>query len=669
MLKSVSVAGVAALVFATYAGASVDPSAMDLTVKPQDDFYLYANGTWVKNNPVPPEFNVWGSIYIVRDQLVVDMDTCCKAAAAKGASGSPIERLVGDLYSSGIDQAAVDAAGIAPLKPELDRIAALASPADAVVEIGHLASMGVSAGFGFGSGADAKDSGMDIAQLRQGGLGLPDRDYYLKDDEKSKTLRAQYVEHVSKMLQLLGQSPDEAAAGASAVMKLETALATASLSREVLRNPYASYHKMAVADLAKFTGDLDWAAYFAATGAPAFDQVNFSHPDFFKAFAGQLHSTPAGDWQEYLRWHLVHELAANLPTAIETESFRFYGQILAGTKVERPRWKRVVTEVDGDVGEALGQLYVARFFPPQAKARMLKLVDTLMDALREDLSTLAWMDAATRAKAVAKLDAMTVKIAYPDAWRDYSALVIDRGPYVINVIRAQEFEERRELMKIGKPVDSKEWGMTPPTLNAYYRPQGNEIVFPAGILQPPMFDMSADDAANYGSIGSIIGHEMTHGFDDHGRLYDGKGNLTDWWTPESANAFKARAAVIVKQFDDFTVLDGVHVIGLRTQGENIADLGGLKIAYSAMEKALAGKPRVLIDGFTPEQRFFLSYASYWKSDIRPETLRVRILTDPHAPNPFRCNGPLSNMDEFAQAFGIPEGSPMRRPAAERVSIW
>jgi predicted metalloendopeptidase len=694
MLKPVLSACVAALSVIVCARASVDPATFDLSVKPQDNFFQYANGTWLKNNPIPAEYSRWGSFDALRVRNVELLNKLCEAAAAKGAAGTPVERMVGDFYASGMDEAAANAAGATALQPEFDRIAALKTPAEVMGEIAHLHTMGFPAGFLFYSAADAKNSSMDIATLRQGGLGLPDRDYYLNDDDKSKKTRAQYLEHVSKTLQLLGDTPEAADAGAKSVMGIETELAKASLSREVLRNPYASYHKMPVTDLAKYTGDLDWPAYFSAAGAPAFDSVNFQQPEFFKAFAAQLSGTPVSDWRAYLRWHLAHNVSPYLSEPFVQENFHFYSEILTGTTKMLPRWKRVVAEVDGDIGEDLGQLYVAQYFTPEAKARILRMVADLRAALREDLSTLAWMDEATRAKAVVKLDAFTVKMGYPDTWRDYSALTIDRGPYVLNVIRANQFESHRILAKIGKPVDRAEWEMTPPTVNAYYNPARNEIVFPAGILQPPFFDPNADDAVNYGGIGAVIGHEMTHGFDDQGRQYDPQGNLTDWWSVDSANKFKVRAAGIVKQFSDYTVLDGVHLIGERTQGENIADLGGLKIAYAALQKDLAdkrreetrgfgghmreamdavrypqGRPEKRIDGFTPEQRFFLSFASVWSGSIRPEALRLRVKTDPHSPSEFRCNGPLSNLDEFAAAFDVPEGAPMRRPASERVTIW
>jgi putative endopeptidase len=669
MLKHMLAAGMAAGFLVVGARGSVDPATFDLTVKPQDDFFRYADGTWIKNNPIPDEYSRWGNFDALQVRNVELLNGICQAAAAKGPAGSPLDRMVGDFYVSGMDEAAVNAAGAAPLRAELDLIAAIKTPADVMAEIAHLQSIGCPVGFAFFSSADAKNSDMEIAQLRQGGLGLPNRDYYINDDDKSKKVREQYVEHVSKTLQLLGDDPAAADAGAKSVLALETELAKASLSPEVLRNPYASYHKMPVTDLAKYTGDVDWPAFFHGVGSPVLTEVNFQQPDFFKAFAGQLASVPAADWQTYLRWHLGRHESPYLSDPFVQENFHFYSEQLNGTTKILPRWKRVVAEIDGDVGESLGQLYVSEYFPPEAKARILKLVADLRSALRDDLSTLPWMDDATRAKAIVKLDAYTVKMGYPDKWRDYSALTIDRGPYVLNVMRADTFEERRLLAKIGKPVDRAEWGMTPPTVNAYYNPSRNEIVFPAGILQPPFFDPKADDASNYGAIGVVIGHEMTHGFDDQGRQYDPKGNLADWWSADSANRFKERSSGIVRQFSGYTVLDGVHLIGERTQGENIADLGGLKIAYAALQKALVGQSRAKIDGFTPEQRFFISYASVWAGSIRPEALRVRVKTDPHSPGEFRVNGPLSNLDEFAAAFDVPEGAPMRRAAADRVTIW
>jgi putative endopeptidase len=686
-MRKISLAAVAAvLVLTASAHAGIEPKNFDLTVKPQDDFFRYANGTWLKNVTIPASEGRWGSFSELRDRNWQNVRIICDRAAAKGAAATGAERMVGDFYASGMDETAIDAAGITPLKPELDAIAAIKTPAGVMAAIARLQRTGVSAGFGFTGQPDAKNSTMNIAQLRQGGLSLPgtgqvsDREYYLNDDEKSVTLRDHYVAHVAKMLGLAGDAPAAAQAGAVAVLKLETEFAKISLSRALLRNPQASYHKMPAADLPKFTGDLDWAAYFKATGAPAFTELNLAHPDFFKGFAAQLKSTPVADWQAYLRWHLLNAAAPYLAAPFAQENYRFYDAELRGVKEPMARWRRVVAWTDGSrldgfagteggIGDALGQLYVAEFFPPEAKVRVLKLVEDLRVSLRERIQALEWMDAATKTKALAKLDAFSVKMGYPDKWRDYRGLRIDRGPFVLNVLRAREFLAAENRARIGRPVDKTEWTMTPPTVNASYSSSFNGIQFPAGILQPPFFDPKEDDAVNYGGIGTVIGHEMTHGFDDSGRQYDAQGNLVDWWTPESAERYKVRAAGVVKQFSDYTVLDGVHLKGELTQGENIADLGGIKVAYGALQQALAGKRYAKIDGFTPEQRFFLSYANVWRDAFRDAEQRRRVNIDPHSPGEWRVRGPLSNLDEFAQAFNVPEGAPMRRPAADRVTIW
>ena len=669
-MRKLTLAAAAALTLALgLARAEVNLPNIDPAVKPQDDFYRYANGNWQKAILIPADQSRWGSFDMLRERNEGNLRAICERVAALPTGATPIEKMVGDFYASGMDEAAVNAAGIKPLQSELDRIAAIKTPADVLSAIAHLKLEGSSVGFGFFAGPDAKDSNTNIAQLFQGGLGLPDRDYYFNDDEKSQKLRQQYVAHVAKMLVLIGDSPEAAQAGAQSVMRLETLLAQASLARVKLRNPYASYHKIPVADLAKTTGALDWGGFFAALGTPTFTGINLAHPDFFKGFAAQLAATPVADWQAYLRWNLVHDCAPFLSEPLVKENFSFYGTILTGVKEMRPRWKRVVGVTDAEIGEALGQLYVAAYFPPEAKARVLQLVADLRAALRARLQTLEWMDDATRAKAVAKLDAYSVKMGYPDKWKDYSSVKIDRGSYLANIRQAEAFEVRRNFNKIGQPVDKTEWRMTPPTVNAYYSASDNGIVFPAGILQPPFFDPKTDDAANFGGIGVVIGHEMTHGFDDRGRQYDAAGNLTDWWTPASAEKFKARAAGVVQQFSSYTVLDGVHLKGELTQGENIADLGGLKVSYAALQLALAGKPHDPLDGFTPEQRFFLSHASVWRDTMRPEEQRRRVNVDPHSPGYWRVNGPLSNLDEFFPAFNVPEGAPMRRPAAQRVTIW
>jgi predicted metalloendopeptidase len=658
----------AALLLATVARAGLDPANFDPSVRPQDDFYEYAAGGWIKSHPAPPAYSRWGAFNEVDERNKTALHAILDRAAA-ATDRDRITQQAGDFYASGMDEAAIDVAGVEPLRPELARIAAIASTADLQATLARLHLLGINAGFGFGSEPDPKNSAMAIAGGEQGGLGLPERDYYLRTDDKSVQLRAQYVAHVAKMLELGGDAPADAQAGALAVLKLETALARASKSRVDLRDPVANYHKMTRAATQALTPHFDWTAFYTGIGLADQGDVDVSQPEFFRAFDGALAETPLSDWRVYLRWHLLHATAAYLGRPLVDENFAFFGRTLTGALELRERWKRVLDSVNGSIGEVLGRLYVAECFPPESKARMLKLVGNLRAALRDRLGTLEWMDEPTRAAALAKLDAFGVKVGYPDRWIDYSSLMVDRGPYVLNVLRAREFNVRRDLDKIGKPVDRGEWLMTPPTVNAYYASSMNEIVFPAGILQPPFFDAQADDAVNYGAIGAVIGHEMTHGFDDHGRKFDGHGNLSDWWTPESTRRFTERAAGIVKQFSGYVAVDDLHVNGALTEGENIADLGGVKIAYAALQKALAGQPREMLGGFTPEQRFFLSFGNVWHENIRPQALRLQVNTDPHAPARFRVIGPLSNLDEFAAAFDVPEGSPMRRPPADRVTIW
>jgi putative endopeptidase len=669
-MRKRTVSAVLASLFLTFGlRAGIDPKDFDTSVKPQDDFYEFANGGWLKTNPVPPEYSSWGAFNELDERNKLALRKILdQAAAAKTPDAN--QKRVGDFYASGMDITAIEAAGTRPLRPELDRIAGLKTATDVQAEIARLHLIGVPVCFGFGSEPDPKNSDVVIAAAGQGGLGLPDRDYYLRDDEKSQKLREQYITHVATILRLGGESIEGAIEQTRAVMRIETALAKGSKTRVELRDPVANYHRMTEAELMGQTLHFDWPVYFAAIGVMSPGDIDIGQPEFFKTLDGLLGTTPLADWQAYLRWHLLHDAASSLGADFVDENFDFYGKTLTGQQKLRERWKRVLGVVNGMVGEALGQLYVGQYFPPESKAQMLKLVHNLEEALRDRIDKLEWMDEPTRKLALAKLDAFTVKIGYPDNWRDYSALKIDRGPFVLNVQRASLFLFKRDLAKIGKRVDRTEWSMSPPTVNAYYNPQMNEIVFPAGILQPPFFDPKADDAINYGGIGAVIGHEMTHGFDDQGRQFDAKGNLTDWWTSQSATNFQARAKGIVKQFDDYVAVDDLPVNGLLTTGENIADLGGLKIAYAALQKALAEKPAPdKIDGYTPTQRFFLSWATVWRTNQRPEVARLRAQTDPHSPPRLRVLGPLSNLPEFIDAFDVPEGSPMRRAPADRVEIW
>jgi len=652
----------------------LDPKNLDTSVEPRDDFYLYANGGWLKRNPVPPEYSRWGSFSELEEKNNEALHKIAEKAenTRADATTAPEIQKVGDYYASGMDEKTIESARTKPLEDELKRIDAIKDRSDLLKAIAHLHTIGVDAFFQFGSGQDAKDSTREIAQAVQGGLGLPDRDYYIKTDEDSNKKRAAYIEHVTKMLTLLGETPGKAAEDAKKIMAFETALAKASRTRVELRDPQKNYNKMSPADLQKLTPDWNWSEYFSAINLTEPGDINVGQPDFFKGANAALTKTTIDDWKTYLRWHLINATAPELSKDFVNEDFNFKETTLRGTKQIKPRWKRVVISTDGAIGEALGKLYVSENFPPEAKARALELINNLKEALADRIKTLEWMDEPTKQAALKKLAAFTVKIGYPDKWRDYSTLNVDRGPFVLNSIRAGNFEAKRELNKIGKPVDRTEWGMTPPTVNAYYNPKMNEIVFPAGILQPPFFYAKADDAINYGGIGAVIGHEMTHGFDDQGRQYDDVGNLRDWWSADSAAKFKERSQAVVTQYSEYEPLPGKHVNGELTQGENIADIGGVKLAYAALQKALDKNPGARdkkIDGFTPEQRFFLSFATIWKSKQRDQDLELRLNTDPHSPARYRVNGPLSDSADFQKAFNIPDDSPMVRAPEKRVNIW
>ena len=649
----------------------IDSSNFDTSVKPSDDFFLYANGGWIKKTEIPPEYSRWGSFNILIEQNNDALHTIAENAAKTKAT-DPTTQKVGDYYASGMDEKTIEAMRTKPLQDELAKIDNIKEKQDVLKAIAHLHMIGVNAFFNFGSAQDDKDSTREIAQAVQGGLGMPDRDYYTKDDEASKKLRDQYIAHVTKMLTLLGEPAEKADADAKTIMALETSLAQASRTRVELRDPQKNYNKMTPDEFQKLTPDWNWADYFAAIGLTTPGDIDVHQPDFFKSMNTAFTSTSVDDWKTYLRWHLINAAASALSSDFVNEDFNFKETTLRGTPQIKPRWKRVVTSEDGEIGEALGKLYVDKYFPPQAKARALELINNLKQALSDRIKSLEWMDEPTKQKALEKLAAFQVKIGYPEKWRDYSTLMINRGPFVLNELRSETFEAKRELNKIGKPVDRTEWGMTPPTVNAYYNPKMNEIVFPAGIFQPPFFYATADDAVNYGGIGCVIGHEMTHGFDDQGRQYDKVGNLTVWWTKESADAYETRRKAVVDQYNEYEPLPGLHVNGELTQGENIADIGGVKLAYAALQKALDKHPEERnkkIDGFTPEQRFFLSFAGIWRQKIRDEEQKLRLNTDPHSPGHFRVNGPLSDLPEFAKAFNVPENAPMVRAADKKVNIW
>src|SRR5882724_1452809 len=652
----------------------LDASNRDTSTKPQGDFFMYANGGWIKRTQIPPEYSRWGSF----NQLIENNNDALHDIAEKAESTHVDPRLapetekVSNYYVSGMDEKTIEAMRTKPLDDEFKRIETIKDRNDLLKEIAHLHSIGVGVLFGFGSGQDDKDSTHEIAQAVQGGLGMPDRDYYTKTDEASKKLRDQYVGHVAKMLTLLGEPAETATEQAKKILALETKLAEASRTRVELRDPQKNYNKMSVRQLQELTPDWNWSDYFNVINLLEPGSINVRQPEFFKTVDEVFKSPPLDDWKAYLRWHLVNAAAQELSKDFVDEDFNFRERVLRGTEKIKPRWKRVIASTDDAIGEALGKLYVAFYFPPEAKARALELVNNLKEALADRIKTLDWMDEPTKQEALKKLAAMGVKIGYPDKWLDYSLLPVDRGPFVLNAIRAAKFETTRDLNKIGKLVDPTEWGMTPPTVNAYYNPNRNEIVFPAGILQPPFFYANADDAVNYGGIGAVIGHEMTHGFDDQGRQYDKVGNLTDWWSPQSAEEFKKRSEAIVAQYNEYEPLPGLRVNGQLTQGENIADVGGVKLAYAALQKALDKHPEERnkkIDGLMPEQRFFLSFAAIWRQKIRDEDQKLRLNVDPHSPAQYRVNGPLSDLPEFQKAFNVPDGAPMVRAADKRVNIW
>jgi putative endopeptidase len=651
------------------AARGFDLANLDRSVSPCQNFFEFADGGWMKNNPTPPDRARWG-VFSEMDERNQQILRQILEQAAKDSHAQPGSnwQKIGDYYGSCMNVSAADSAGVTPLEPEFKRIADIHDAASLETEIARLQSMGVDAGFQFGSEQDLKNSTQEIAGAGQGGLGLPNRDYYVEQDAHSKQLRSEYVAHVADMFKLLGDSSAVASREADTVLSLETKLAEGSTPPAGLRDPVKNYHPMTLVQLDDVTPHFSWNHYFAEVGKPQLSGEDMGQPKFFKALDAAIASVPIADWKVYLRWHLVHTAAPALSEKFVDEDFSFYGRTLTGAKQMLPRWQRCVRSTDRELGEALGQYYVQRAFPPAAKASAIAMVKNIMSALREDLSTLSWMSPETRKKAIEKLDMIQLKVGYPDKWRDYSKYSVVRGSYVENLLHGNDFEFQRDLNKIGKPVDRTEWVMTPPTVNAYYDPSMNEIVFPAGILQPPFFDPHADDAVNYGGIGAVMGHEMTHGFDDEGAQFDGHGDLKNWWTPQDMKNFKARGQCIVNQFDGY-VADGLHEPGKLVEGESIADLGGMTISYRAFQntpEAKSGKP---IDGFTPDQRFFLAWARVWAANVRPQMAQLQIKTDPHPLDQFRTNGPLSNTTAFAKAFGCTEKSPMVRPPGARCRIW
>jgi putative endopeptidase len=642
---------------------------MDKAVKPEADFFRYAAGNWMKNNPVPDDKSRWAGFDELQErnwQLIRGILEDC--AAGRAGSGKAAKQ-VGDFYTSAMDTNRLEQAGFKLIEPDLKRIAALKNADDLLRFVADQHMSGPGAMFGAFVNADAKNSAVYAFYLSQGGLGLPDRDYYFGDGFAKQ--REEYVKHMTKMFLLLGDKEPYASRQAKTVLDLETALAKASKTRTELRDPIANYHKFTVSDLPAKYPALPVKAVLHVSGLDNVNEIVIRQPEFFSALESLVKERPLDDWKTYLRWHVLTSAAPYLHKAVEDENFAFYGTVLRGQPAQEPRWQRAAKIIDSEIGEALGQLFVEKYYPPEARKRMNDLIENLKAVFHDRLAKLDWMTDATRSKAMAKFDRFTQKIGHPDKFRDYSTVEVRRDDFFGNVKRATLFESKRELARVGSSVDKTEWHMTPQTVNAYFNPLQNEIVFPAGILQPPFFDVTMDDAVNYGAIGVVIGHEITHGYDDQGRKYDADGNLNEWWTEADAKEFEKRAQKVVDQYNSYEALPGLKVNGRLTLGENIADLGGTSIAYEALQRALAKDPskRKKIDGFTPEQRFFLSLAQLWRVNWREAELRRRITIDPHSPGQFRAIGPHVNMKEFFDAFGVKEGAPMWRAPGLRAKIW
>jgi len=648
----------------------IDRANMDTTVSPGENFFRYANGAWLKKATIPGDQTRWGSFNELAERTTNDLHILLEEASqnTKAAEGSK-ERMAGDFYKSGMDSVAINKAGITPMKPVLDRINAVSNPQQLLDEIALEHTQGLNSVFAFYVAPDDKNVTRQICQFFQGGLGLSTKDDYFAKDARSEEIRREYLKYVQQMLRLMGQDEATATANAQKIFELEKALASASLRPVEMRDPQRLYNKFDLAGISKQTPGIDWKNLLTQLKIQGQDSLIVGMPRFFAEVARQLQATPLDTWKQYLSYSAVSDMAAFLSKDFSDAQFNFYNKFLNGQAEQKARWKRVISVVNGHIGDQLGQLYVDKHFKPEAKKRMLDLVNNLQTTFGERIQALDWMSDVTKQKALAKLHTFIKKIGYPDKWKDYSSLKIVPDNYAQNVMNSAAFEYNYMIGKLGKPVDKTEWGMTPPTVNAYYNPAFNEIVFPAAILQFPFFDFDADDAVNYGGIGAVIGHEMTHGFDDQGSQYDADGNLKNWWSPEDAKKFKEKTQLVVDQFNGYTILDTIHVQGELTLGENIADLGGVTIAYAAFKKTAQGKGSELIDGFTPDQRFFLSWAQVWRSVARPEAAMELIKNDPHSPGEWRCNGPLSNFEPFYKAFNVKEGDKMWRPENVRAKIW
>ena len=645
----------------------LDLSGRDTAISPAQDFFLYANGNWLKNTKIPASQTGWGSFYIVRDQALANMKTIldsCEALKSQ-VKGSPAQQ-IGDLYAVALDSAAIDSAGISPLANDLKQIASIKNVSDLLAVITAEYKNGDGALFSFYVSPDDKNSNMERPHFDQGGLGLPNKNYYFKTDSASKNIRDAYVNYITKILSLNGNNT--ASKDASGILALETKLAAASKTPVELRDPQANYHLLTAKEMDKTAPDINWQNLLQQFNVHE-DTLQVGQPEFYKALSGLLKSTPIPVWKNYVAFHLISSYASWLSKPFADARFDFYNKLLNGQQEPEARWKRACSLVNGTLGDALGKLYVARYFPPSAKAYMENLVNNLQETYRQRIQQADWMSDSTKAKAIDKLNAFTKKIGYPDHWKDYSSIDVNRSSLIGDLQRIGQWQYNYDINKLGKPTDKSEWGMTPPTVNAYYDPSFNEIVFPAGILQPPFYFQHGDDAVNYGAIGAVIGHEMTHGFDDQGSQYDKDGNLKNWWTREDRARFNAHADQIVKQYNNYVVLDSVHVNGKLTEGENIADNGGLAIAYAAFQRTPEAHKDTVIDGYTPDQRFFLAWAQVWRVKDRPQRLLWRINNDPHSPEEYRVNGPVSNMTAFYQAFSIKPANKMYRPDSVRVKIW
>ncbi len=653
------------------AGIGIEIANIDSTAKPTDDFYQFVDGKWITNNPIPQSESRWGSFNELYEKNTAKLKVILEGAVAdKAAKPGSNTQKIGDFYSLAMDSVKLNKDGASPLKDEFAAIDKMATTDDFIKTIAHLHTIGISALFVGYVAQDPKVNTLYIPQLYQGGISLPDRDYYTKKDPRTLGIQKAYLEHVVSMFKLLGDKAEVAKKNANTIFRIETKLAEASMTNLELRDPAKQYNKYTYKELADLTPNVNWMTYLSGVGVNAITDVIVCQPEFFKEIYHSIEKVPMNDWKTYLRWTLIDQTAGKLSDDFVNEQFKFNGTILMGTPALKFRWKRALEATDGALGDALGQLFVEKHFSQDSKKRVAEMVENLIAAYRDRINSRDWMGAETKKQAMAKLDKVMKKLGYPDKWKDYTTLDIKHDSYVQNYLRSNTYSFKEMIDKLGKPVDRTEWGMTAPTINAYYNPTMNEIVFPAGIMQPVFFNPEADDAVNYGCMGAIIGHELTHGFDDQGAKYDADGNLKNWWTIDDSINFLKKTNVLVNQFNNYVAIDTFHVKGDLTVGENIADLGGLTVSYYALKKSMEGKPAPKkIDGFTPEQRFFMSWAQGWRINYRPEYLKNMLQTNVHSPGNFRAMNAPSNMKEFYEAFGVKEGDKMYRPDAERAEIW